>query len=188
MRERRAANVKRMVEIKEADPDANAKVVKDNLYVDNHPVPSLFSVNTLETTEVVRPMLYDDLTHTPVVEVGGNTFQGHAVAVDSEEIAASALEALFQNKSVATSSSIMYAYKIEEGSYGPMKSGHYDDKEWLGSAVISKAISAHTNIFVAVSRTKQRSNLGKARFDNIKRVADEAIKLLQDSALSAPTS
>ena len=111
MRERRAANVKKLIALKEEKPGVNAKLKRDKLLVNNKEQPSLFRQNPLTNLNDadLHKNLCDELKHTPVVEIKGNSFQAHATRLSSKEHGAKSLDALFQHAHVSRSTSLMYA-------------------------------------------------------------------------------
>ena len=89
---------------------------------------------------------------------------------------AQALQAIMQDTTFAKSDHILYAYELTDGD-GQQLSGYCDDGEWSASAILKDMLKQRhiNNVILIVSRIHGGINLGKTRFDLIRRVAAEAL-------------
>ena len=179
MRERRTIQKDSLKKYKEINKNTgtSVKLVKDKLIVGTKVVEDAFQKNPLATTPSSIPPPQTAIQHTPVREVNGSTFQGHAVQISSFRDAALARESLFQLPSVAQSDHLIYAYNIIDPS-GMKIEGNSDGGEWAASRLLVTLIEEEglKNVFLAVTRKHAGPNLGPQRFKIISEVAADALQ------------
>ena len=160
------------------------KLVGDELKIGNQVNKQAFEKNKLQSIPLIASS--DDLaiSHTPILEVKGSYFQGHAAEINSIRHAAEIRDGLFQSPHVANAHHLIYAYSINDET-GMRITGHSDDGEWAASKLLETLLADNQtrNLLVAVSRRHDGPNLGKQRFSSIVSVAKEAIDLLDSEPL-----
>ena len=153
---------------------------KDLRYLQNWRPLSL--LNTIDFTLPVQDSVdIANLTHSTVLSEKGSLFQGHIYPIHSLDQGSQALRAIMQDPVFAKSDHILYAYEYVDGD-GQLASGYYDDGEWTGSQILSEVLRQRNvnNAILIVTRVHGGTNLGKARFDLIRRVAADALDKFTD--------
>lgn len=181
VREKRTALFPTFKELKNDHKDSKVKVVlsKDKILMDKVPIgisTSMFEKNTLPK---ISPLTTsnDHLVHSQILSERNSFFQAHKTLVCNTEQSSAALSALYRNASIAESHHIMYAYSFIQDNQ--TVTGHSDDGEIGGSKILEDLIveTKTNNIFLCVSRQKHGSNIGKQRFELIKKNATEVLRM-----------
>ena len=110
-------------------------------------------------------------------------FQGHVHVIFSLEQGTQSLTAIVQYPVFSKSDHILYAYEFTDGD-GEQIAGYCDDGEWSGSQILRDILEKRkiNNAIVIVSRVHGGTNLGKARFHLIRRVAESALDKFTDNS------
>ncbi len=127
----------------------------------------------LDTTEAAMKL---KAKHTAVITKENSHFQAHTVNISSTDDVIPALKALCADTRIAGASHVMYAYRV--GTQQHFVHNWEDDGEWGGGRWIMGAIQQHNvyNQLVCVTRWYGGRNMGKARFDTIKELANMAME------------
>ena len=85
-----------------------------------------------------------------------------------------------QDPVFAMSDHILYTYEYMDGD-GQLALCYCDDAEWTGSQILSELLRRNVNnAILIVTRVHGGTNLGKATFDLIRRVAADALEKFTD--------
>lgn len=182
IRARRSAQVSKLKQLKDEFPGKTTSLVKDKLIHDNKVLPPNFSKNKIRINPNVKAVNFQDLKHTKEVNETKSRFQGHGMKVDSLVQVQAALNALYQDGTIANSTHIIYAYRIQDGLSGLTFTGHSDDGEWGAAASLAQHLEDQNygSMFIAVSRTYGGVDLGQRRFALITRLGREVAELIED--------
>lgn len=180
MRARRAAQIPKMLELRQQKPNAATILKQDKLFQDGQEVKNSFSKNSLRIMPGTHATDVSKLFHSDIRTVKGSKFQSHGMRVTTLKDAQSAIAGLYQKAEVAVATHIIYAYRIKDGQSGILVEGHDDDGEWSAGSAISSLLEEKgaENIIIAVSRKYGGTDLGKQRFAIIKELADKALEEL----------
>lgn len=179
VRARRNAQIPKIKAIRDEDPDAKVSFQGDKLVHEGTVLDPEFNkdpIRDVPGNQITRS--FADLHHSTVTHACGSTFQGHAMFIDSLRSAQAARDALFQEFAVADSTHVIYAYKLTDPDSHMTISGHSDDGEWTAGAQISGLLTAHNDVFVAVTRKYGGVDVGRKRFALIKKAATGALNRL----------
>ena len=186
VRERRTAQIPSLIKLRnEAKADGkkrDIRLIKDKLIVDSKVNSDSFHKSPIDFTLPVQDSVdIANLTHSTVLSEKGSLFQGHIYPIHSLDQGSQALRAIMQDPVFAKSDHILYAYEYVDGD-GQLASGYYDDGEWTGSQILSEVLRQRNvnNAILIVTRVHGGTNLGKARFDLIRRVAADALDKFTD--------
>ena len=162
---------------KASGKETNIKLNRDKLLVDNKVNSETFQSNPIDHSFHSGESLdFNNLVHSAVIADKGSLFQGHVYPIFSLDQGAQALRAIMQDTTFAKSDHILYAYEFTDGD-GQQSSGYCDDGEWSASVALRDMLKQRhiNNVILIVSRIHGGTNLGKSRFDLIRRVAAEAL-------------
>ena len=89
-----------------------------------------------------------------------------------------AIRAIAQDRQLAKSNHIMYAYNFIDRD-GVPQTGYFDDGEWTAGSILSSVLRSKevSNAVLIVTRKFGGVHLGKKRFELLKHVANEVIEL-----------
>ena len=181
IRERRMAQTPMLTnlrrEARAANTRSSIKLIKDKLIVDNQVKSDVFEKEPLDKNiSLGKTIKYEQLFHSSSTTVNGSTFQGHYYPIHSGEEATQALRAIYQNKTLAKSHHVIYAYNYIDPD-GQTISGYSDDGEWQTSVMLKDLLEANINSngILIVTRRHDGPNLGKRRFDLVRDVAREVL-------------
>ena len=158
-----------------------AKFSQDKLIIDNKvitaPKDCVRDIN-LDVTKVSLQMS-PNTKHTGVVSHERDHFQGHTIPIKGPDDVIPALQSLCQDQCVAGSAHIMYAYRVGDDHYNI--SNFEDDGQYGGGREVMSAITNLQcyNHLVAVTRWHGGKHAGPVRYEHIKKVAEDAVKLVQ---------
>ena len=152
-----------------------AKFNGDKLIIENrvHTAPkdavSDINVNVTSRSLSMKPK------HTDVASMDQSHFQGHLIPVKSRDDIIPAIQALCKDPRIAGASHLLYAYRIGNETFSI--SNYEDDGESGAGRVIIEAVDNHRcyNHLIAVSVWYGSKFLGPARYDQIRKQADEAL-------------
>lgn len=118
------------------------------------------------------------IKHTEHSNVDGSTFMGHCAQITAKEDIASVMAKLLQDRSIATATHNIYAYRYKDGN--AIKEGLKDDGEHGAGHHILKALRDQNveNCIIIVSRWYGGQHLGPQRFTCISDCAKNAIRLV----------
>ena len=180
-REKRSAQIPTLIELrKEArlhHKDSNIKLIKDKLLIDSKVNRDAFEVKPLDyTTSAGEPISFDHMLHSSVHRLRGSAFQGHLHPVHCEAEAIQSLRAILQNNLGSRSDHIIYAYNYTDFD-GHTVSGYCDDGEWSAGVILKDLLQERniSNSILIVSRLHGGTNLGKTRFELIRKAATEVL-------------
>ena len=159
-----------------------AKFNSDKLIIDNKTVnPPQDEVRDINLDIIGRSMELKP-KHTPLVSVDRSHYQGHIVPVTCADDILPAIHALYQNHQVAGSTTLSYAYRI--GNENRCESNFDDDEQWGAGRAIMQALdrTGNFNHLVAVSRWSSGGFQGQPKAGQIREVAEQAVKLVQNSS------
>ena len=183
VRERRSVQIPMLIklrnEAKANKEDTSIKLSADKLLVNSKQNLQAFQNNPLNTVNSADQPISFHIIHSTVTEVRKSKFQGHILPIHTVDEGVKAVRAMLQDRDCVQSDHIMYAYKLLDEN-GQTLSGYYDDKEWKGASVLANIIEEKDLccFILIVTRKYGGINLGKRRFELIKKVACEAIDLL----------
>lgn len=184
IRERRSAQIEKMIALREENPHDRIVVKRDKLFVNREESDNdLFERNPLPNVTPIS-ISYDELNHSETIDEKGSYFNAHSASVRSPDHAAAARNSIFQHPTLAESTHVIYAYKTTS-DLGIVESGFSDDGEYQAGNILMNLINDYkfTNIFLAVTRLKKGRNIGNRRFEIIEEVATNLLdKLLYASA------
>ena len=178
IKERRSSQIEKLKALREEHKDTNMKItlIKDKISVNKTILPdTLFERSSLPSSSPIS-IHYNKMTHSNPLEENGSTFMAHKAQVSSKSEATAARNAIFQNPELAKSSHIIYAYKITS-PLGQTESGFSDDGENNAGKLLLDMIDDRkiSNVFLCITRLKQGPNIGKIRFELIRKAATEAL-------------
>ena len=183
MRERRTAQIPFLTSVrKEArETGSNAKAIlsKDKLFINGTRKTDSFESNPLKYITVdSAPISYDQIQSTLPVEVKGSCFQGYSHCIHTRSEGSSVLRALNQNLDTVSCDHIIYACSTTDLD-GKTISGH-SDGEWGAGTILHDLLQVNNanDCILIVTRKFGGDNLGKQRFDLIRKSAIEALTSL----------
>ena len=180
-REKRAAQIPLLTELrskaeKEKTGD-RVKLIKDKLIVNSKINNEVFEKNPLDMMVACgEPVKFDNLVHSETIIEKGSVFQGHLYPTHTIAEATQALRSLAQNDDIAKNDHWIYAHNIT-GMDGQVKCGYSNDEEWKAGTILMELLKQKglSEVILIVTRKYGGTNLGKKRFELIKKVAVNAI-------------
>ena len=151
----------------------NDKIMINNVqYLDNN-----FELNPLPTVTSLS-IHYDYIQHSQEHIKAKSYFQAHCAISKDIPQAAAAKNCILQNPDLSVCDHLIYAYRIRD-EQGTVHTGFSDDKETNGGKILLELLEERkkTEHFLCITRLKKGFNIGKTRFELIKKAATEVLDL-----------
>ena len=151
----------------------NDKIMVNNVqYQDNN-----FELNPLPASTSLS-IHYDYIQHSQEHTKEESYFQGHCAITKDIPQATAAKNCILQNPDLSVCDHLIYAYRIRD-QQGTVHSGFSDDREINGGKILLELLKEQkkTEHFLCITRLKKGFNIGKSRFELIKKAASEVLDL-----------
>ena len=160
------------------NPDNNARLVKDKLYVKGA-LQTQFVEATLPDVKPNDVLEYPIEESDPVSD-SGSTFQGYATRVSSLRDISIARQQLLLRDGVATANHIITAFRIDDGN--SIQENFFSDRDYGVGLELLKNMKENDNVNIVLFATRKCppgfKHIGNKRFDHVKQVCSQALERL----------